>query len=402
VPKLLIRHAVILTMQNRSTIRDGHVLVEDGIVSSVGDDCDAPAGSSDDVVIDAEGSVVLPGLIDAHAHVSEYILRDLVDEDVDAKYVEESTLRPFYRRLTPDLEEMTAGYFFTESLRCGVTTVATAALDPLAVARAARRIGIRIAVGPALDSTEGSRAPDAMESLAREAERSPGWVLPLVALSSLDGKLEEAAANVSRWGARLFAHMGGRRGELTALVEAGIDPSKSILAYNPASPAEELAAAAARGLGLAVCPVTLMYFGGGLGRSPLPELSRIGAKVALGSGGIAGIPVTDMLRTAGTMALALRDSRLGRSAADAWWALSSVTSSAADALGASNLGRIRAGALGDIVILDPRLGGGRPIGGNPQEYAVYRGSCRAVRTVIVNGRIAWDSPLSDSPHPRRA
>src|SRR5258708_5389809 len=47
-------------------IDGGTILIEDGTITAVGDSVAVPAGAD---VVDASGSWVLPGFIDAHAHV---------------------------------------------------------------------------------------------------------------------------------------------------------------------------------------------------------------------------------------------------------------------------------------------------------------------------------------------
>lgn len=387
MPKLLVRHATVVTMTERRILRDGYILIEDGLVTSVGAGCEVPPGSSDDSVLDADGSVVIPGLIDAHAHVQEYVLRDLVDESMDPGDVLRYFIDPLYDRMTPDLEADLARYFLSESLRCGVTTVATASLDPAAVLRAAEEVGIRLAVGPIVNTPD--RALDATMSFLSDVARArPGWVAPLIAPRRLDVDPGSLAEHVTRWNARLFAHLSGISGELSTLARSGMDLSRSILAYDPRAPDDELVEAVSRGAGLVVCPTTLMRLGLGLGRSSLHELYMRGARIATGSGGFTGMAALDPLRNAGLTALALMDS--GRERRETgWWALSSVTSAAADVIGESSLGRIAPGARGDLVVLDPRIHGGRPVGGDPHMYAVYRGGCQDVRTVVVDGRIVW-------------
>ena len=61
---VLIRAGTIHTATN-GTIQDGEILIRDGVIEAVGASVDAPAGAR---VYEAE--VVVPGLIDAHAHMA--------------------------------------------------------------------------------------------------------------------------------------------------------------------------------------------------------------------------------------------------------------------------------------------------------------------------------------------
>jgi imidazolonepropionase-like amidohydrolase len=67
-PRLLaITHAQILDVRDGSLLRDGTVVVRGRTIVSVGVAA-PPAGAE---LVDARGRVVLPGLIDAHAHISD-------------------------------------------------------------------------------------------------------------------------------------------------------------------------------------------------------------------------------------------------------------------------------------------------------------------------------------------
>ena len=61
---VLVRGRTIHTVTG-GTLRDGEILIRDGVIEAVGGSLDAPAG-----VPVYEAEVVIPGLIDAHAHVA--------------------------------------------------------------------------------------------------------------------------------------------------------------------------------------------------------------------------------------------------------------------------------------------------------------------------------------------
>ena len=63
---VLIRNATVLTVTN-GTLGDTDVLITDGVIADIGTDLRAPRGVD---VIDATGKFVMPGIIDAHAHIA--------------------------------------------------------------------------------------------------------------------------------------------------------------------------------------------------------------------------------------------------------------------------------------------------------------------------------------------
>ena len=63
---LIIKNAYIKTMAGED-IENGSILVgDDGRIAAIGASVDVPADAE---IIDAEGRLVTPGLIDAHAHL---------------------------------------------------------------------------------------------------------------------------------------------------------------------------------------------------------------------------------------------------------------------------------------------------------------------------------------------
>ncbi len=63
---VLIRNATVLTVTN-GTLEDTDILISDGIIAEIGTNLRAPRGVEE---VDATGKFVMPGIIDAHAHIA--------------------------------------------------------------------------------------------------------------------------------------------------------------------------------------------------------------------------------------------------------------------------------------------------------------------------------------------
>jgi 5-methylthioadenosine/S-adenosylhomocysteine deaminase len=71
---ILIEHGFIITMDpERRVIRDGSVYVDDGRIISVGKSEEIEAPSSPEFVIDAKNKVIMPGFINTHTHIEQYL-----------------------------------------------------------------------------------------------------------------------------------------------------------------------------------------------------------------------------------------------------------------------------------------------------------------------------------------
>ena len=73
-------NAELRTVTERGTVENGTVLIEDEKIAAVGDDIDVP---DDAEVIDADGAVVTPGLVEAHSHAGMAEWGEPEDGDVN-------------------------------------------------------------------------------------------------------------------------------------------------------------------------------------------------------------------------------------------------------------------------------------------------------------------------------
>jgi 5-methylthioadenosine/S-adenosylhomocysteine deaminase len=73
---LLLRGCAVVTMDARNTqIADGAIAIKGQRIQWLGRARDAKARVSAKAVIDARGTIAMPGLIDAHFHTAQQLLR---------------------------------------------------------------------------------------------------------------------------------------------------------------------------------------------------------------------------------------------------------------------------------------------------------------------------------------
>ncbi len=76
--KTLIRNGIILTMETpEASIVTGDLGIDGSTIAFIGS---APAVFVPDTVIDAAGSIVMPGLINAHTHIAMSLMRHYADD----------------------------------------------------------------------------------------------------------------------------------------------------------------------------------------------------------------------------------------------------------------------------------------------------------------------------------
>ncbi len=69
---MILKNATLATMQKGSPYglsRDAAVWIDGGVISWVGSVCNIPKTAYDDEVIDCEGRLITPGLVDCHTHI---------------------------------------------------------------------------------------------------------------------------------------------------------------------------------------------------------------------------------------------------------------------------------------------------------------------------------------------
>ncbi|GAA6137445.1 hypothetical protein NBRC116583_11920 [Arenicella sp. 4NH20-0111] len=68
--RLLIKNVSIISPERGAILEHQNVLIEDGRITSIGSNADGADVASRDIVLDATGKYLIPGLIDSHVHLS--------------------------------------------------------------------------------------------------------------------------------------------------------------------------------------------------------------------------------------------------------------------------------------------------------------------------------------------
>lgn len=141
--KTLIKNGMIVTMnEQRDVYSSGYVLIEDTKILDVGpQERLLDAGISWDREVDAEGAIVLPGMVNTHCHMGMIPFRGLGDDCKDR-------LRKFLlpmesAAMDEELTKLSTRYAICELLLAGVTTVLDMYYFAGAVAKIMDETGIR-------------------------------------------------------------------------------------------------------------------------------------------------------------------------------------------------------------------------------------------------------------------
>ncbi|MBS3809643.1 MAG: amidohydrolase, partial [Desulfobacterales bacterium] len=146
---LLIVNGTVLTMDGADTvIANGAVAVSGNTISSVGPEENVDVKRSARI-IDAEGGIIMPGLINTHTHAAMTCFRGLADDMELMTWLNEYIF-PAEARLTDDKVYIGALLACAEMALSGTTCFSDMYLFEDAVARAASHAGMRAVVGEVL------------------------------------------------------------------------------------------------------------------------------------------------------------------------------------------------------------------------------------------------------------
>lgn len=144
MPKLLLKNAMILTMNEENTVyENGFVCIQGSTIEAIGPAAKlAEMGNFEDYqVMDCQNRIAMPGMVNTHCHMSMMVFRSLAD---DVKDRLKRYLFPLEKRaMTCDMAVTGANYAMAELLLGGVTTVYDAYFFEDEIAKAAEQCGIR-------------------------------------------------------------------------------------------------------------------------------------------------------------------------------------------------------------------------------------------------------------------
>ncbi|MCK5631776.1 amidohydrolase family protein, partial [Candidatus Bathyarchaeota archaeon] len=120
----LVEGGTIVTMSDRGVIQDGAIAIREDRIIEVGKSSELKRKYRGYAKIEAEGRVVIPGLINTHHHAAMSLLRGYAD-DVDLKTWLEKWVWPLEKHM--DGRDIYVGALLTaiESIKGGTTTVNT-------------------------------------------------------------------------------------------------------------------------------------------------------------------------------------------------------------------------------------------------------------------------------------
>jgi 5-methylthioadenosine/S-adenosylhomocysteine deaminase len=369
------------------------------------------ASSGGGETIDASGCYVMPGLVQTHIHLVQTIFRGLAEELSLLEWLRDR-IWPLEAAHDEASLRATARLGLLDLLVTGTTTILDMGTTHGGDVIAEELIGsgIRARFGQTM-MDGGDGVPNGLRetteaSLDASARLAKTWdgagdgrigyaYAPRFALSCTRELLEAVADITTRLGLTIHTHSNENIAERTLIEGAtgqaptayldsvGLVNERSVIAHGVNLDARELAILADRGAAVTHCPSSNLKLGSGI--ADVRALRDRGITVGIGADGAAcnnRLDGFDELRLAALLAASLH----GPGALTAWDILAMGTRDGARALRMDDqIGTLEVGKKADLIVLDPsRLAGPA---GDAATRIVYGGGSRAVRDVIVDGKL---------------
>ena len=387
---------------------DAAVVVADGHIVEVGPAQEVLVGREDVPTTRLERHVLVPGLVNTHAHLAMNMLRGSASDRNLADFL--AVVMPLEARsLTPDRVERATQAAAVELVRSGVTTSIDMYFLVESGLRGAESVGLRLLTGPTL--IEGGPTTSTWDQVITAAgewldERpSSGTWRPVLGphgtYTVSPTQLAELAGVIGGRDCILQIHLSETEAEnevvlerhggrpLDVLEDAGLLSANTLLAHGVHLDPAEIDRIARVGAAVAHCPVSNLKLASGV--APVRDLLAAGATVGLGTDGQASSDDLDLLNVMRVAALVHKGTSSGSCGPDATalparQALRMATLSGAEALGiGAHTGSIDVGKVADLTAVDLSSPWIEPVR-DPVGSLAYSASRHDVAAVWVAGR----------------
>ncbi len=399
----LFINARILTMQQSSspTLLSGAVGVVDNRIALVSEDSAAiesfRAEHNPLKVIDCQGKLLMPGLINTHTHIAMTLQRCSGD-DVELMQWLNELVWPFEARQSD--EDILAGsrLGFAEMLLGGTTTAVEMYWSESWVAKAANELGIRAILGESC--LEGNmpifetKFEELLEATKDKSRLTPA-VAPHAPYTCTPEILKRCVELSGEHQLPFIIHLAETQDEVDTIRErydmtpteyldsCGVLGPRTILAHSIYLTPSDMELIAQRGSSVAHNPQCNMKIASGV--APISKLMDMGVNCAIGTDGVCSNNDLDMWDEMRTAALLQKLSTSSAMTLPAYDLLKMVTVNGAKSIGREGeLGVIREGALADIICVNTHRPHYRPHN-NLISALVYCGKAADVEHVMVDG-----------------
>lgn len=424
----IIRHATLVSAGPLGRIvHDGYLRIREGSIVETGTGRISPA--PDEEIIEGEGRVVFPGLINTHMHLFQSLLKGLGADQHLYEWLS-SVIAPCAEELTEEDCYMGALLGCLEGVKAGTTTfVDFMYVHPRpylsdAVIKGFRRVGVRgiLARGicdnapdPAFQRTWIQPTQVALDDCERLLQAFAGqplldiWMAPCTITLATPEAFKGVRSLADKYGAGLTAHISEvpfevnwarehfGSTEMEYLSSIGFLGPDVIAVHCIKVSSNDIKIMADHQVSVSHNPVSNMYLAHGV--APIPQMVEAGINVTLATDGAASNNSVNYIQDLKFAALLHKVHTENPLVINADQVFDMATINAARAIGKGDqLGTLEVGKRADLFICDFA----KHISGipnfNPVSTLVYAASSDCVQTVMVDGNVILDNGIPLNVH----
>jgi 5-methylthioadenosine/S-adenosylhomocysteine deaminase len=408
---LLISGGTALLMdENNSCLKNAAIAIHNTTILDIGSEDDILSRFKASKVINAENSLILPGLVNCHTHAAMTCFRGMADDLELMDWLNNYMFPAEAKNVNPHLAYWGSLLACAEMIKSGTTTFCDMYIFEDDTARAANVAGMRCLLGEVLFDFPSPNCKTPAEGLAYTRFLAEKWkndpligiiVEPHALYTCSPDLLRSAKAIADEYNLMVGLHFLENQSEqnqleqklgksATAFLEEIGYLNERLLAFHCVClSAEDRKRFAKYGCKVSHNPASNMKLASGI--APVPDMIEDGIIVGLGTDGCASNNTLDLIKEMNTAAKLHKVARLDPTVMDAETVVRMATINGAKALGLDGItGSLEIGKKADIITISldqPHL---TPLY-NEFSHLVYAAGGADVDCVIINGRMIMEN-----------
>ncbi len=403
---ILIKNAFILNPNNFENKKQS-LLIKDDFIAEISDDIE---DSKADKIIDAEGKILLPGLVNTHTHLSMTLFRGLAD-DLSLDSWLNDHIWPMEANLNGEYCYIGALLAAVELIKSGTTTLSDMYFYMEDVARAIDDAGLRAVLSYGMiDFGDTERRQAEIEQNLTLFKNCNGMAdgrikvffgphSPYTASEELLIKVRELA---DEYNMGIHIHVSETQKEIDDVsAEKGLRPFEYLEKIGFLGPDvlaahcvwlsdEEIEIIKKHDVKVSHNPCSNMKLASGV--SPVSKMIDKGICVSIGTDGASSNNNLDLIEELKTASLLQKVSTLDPKVLSSDEAIEMATIKGAEALGLdSEIGSVEVGKKADLILIDTNSANMVPDSSSLSSNVIYSANGSNVDTTICNGKILMEN-----------
>jgi 5-methylthioadenosine/S-adenosylhomocysteine deaminase len=404
---ILIIGGTILTVDHHdSKLEDGAIAVDKDAIVALDRKEDILSAYRGRVTIDVPGSIIMPGLVNAHTHAAMTCFRGIADDMELMDWLSDYIFPAEARNVDPELAYWGSMLACAEMIKSGTTTFSDMYIFEEEAAKAAKKAGMRCLLGEVLFDFPSPNFKTPAEGLACTERLIRKWaddplinimVEPHSLYTCSPELLKASKALADRYHVPLATHFleniaeakqlrekFGQRAT-TFLRDIGLLDERFIAFHCVLMDEEDIRLFADHGCKVVHNPESNMKLASGV--ASISTMLEHGIVVGLGTDGCASNNNLDMFEEMDTAAKLEKSARLDPTVMSARTVIRMATCNGARTLGLDSLvGTLEVGKKADLCIIDMNKPHLTPLY-NEYSHLVYAVNGADVDTVLINGKV---------------